>query len=148
MRSLSVPILDCGALVDVEFGVCAPQRAAMLKAGRQPPPPTFATLLIDTGASHTFVDEGVMRILQLQATSTARYHSSSTQGLTDACSVYDVALLLGSVAEKNALRFDPMQVMANPFINQPHQGLLGRDILDRLQLHWNGPTRRLVITYA
>lgn len=147
MRSINTPILECGALVDVEVGPAALFRAAIQKSGRAQPPTTRATLLVDTGASHTFIDEGVMRTLQLEPTSTAKFHSTSTNGVAEPCRVFDVAMVLGSNASQNALRFDTFRVMSNPFINQPYDGLLGRDILDRLQLHWNGPTRQLVLLY-
>ncbi len=148
MRSLTLPIGGAGALIEVQIGVDKLRRAAMHRAGHSAPPGVHVQLLVDTGASHTFVDEGVMRTLQLQPTSTAGYHSASTQGVAQRCNVFDVGLSIGSTAHNNLWRLDPIQVMANPFINQPHQGLLGRDVLGRLQLHWNGPAQRLVLNYA
>ena len=105
------------------------------------------TLLIDTGASMSLVDEAVMRTLQLTPTSATSYHSSSTNGIAQQCDVYDVSMVLGGQATANSLRIDPMAVMATAFINHPFDGLLGRDVLAKLQMGWSGPSQSLTLSY-
>ena len=119
----------------------------MQRQQRDVPPPVSVTLLIDTGASMTMIDEGVMLSLQLTPTSATEYHSSSTNGVSLPCNVYDVQLFLGGMGRPNTLRIDPLPVMATPFINQAFQGLLGRDVLNQLQLAWKGPQRTLRLEY-
>ena len=88
-----------------------------------------------------------MRALQLAPSSATSYHSSSTSGVPQYCDMYDVQLFLGGMATINNLRIDPIPVMANSFINQPFDGLLGRDVLNRISLNWNGPARTLQLEY-
>jgi hypothetical protein len=147
VRSLTVPILTSGALIEVHLGFSDARRRIMHRQGRQVPPPAKATLLIDTGASMSLVDEALMRTLQITPTSVTSYHSSSTSGIAQQCNVYDVSLVLGGVATTNSLRIDPLPVMATAFINHPFEGLLGRDVLSRLQMAWSGPMQSLTLSY-
>jgi gag-polyprotein putative aspartyl protease len=147
VRSLTVPILTSGALIEVHLGLSDARRRVMQRQSRAVPPPTKATLLIDTGASMSLVDEALMRTLQITPTSVTSYHSSSTSGIAQQCSVYDVSLVLGGVATVNSLCIDPLPVMATAFINHPFEGLLGRDVLSRLQMAWSGRTQSLTLSY-
>ncbi len=147
MRGLTIQILRSGALIDVHIGPSDVRRRALLRQKRAVPPSIQATLLIDTGASASLVDAALMRALQLTPTGATSYHSSSTHGVAQTCEVYDVQLVLGGMATANTFRIDPLEIMAVPFINQPFEGLLGRDVLGKLQLGWNGPTQLLRIDY-
>jgi hypothetical protein len=147
VRGLTVQILSSGALVDVSVGLSDARRRVMQRQGRQVPPAVAARLIIDTGASTSLLDEGLMRSLQLTPTGATSYHSSSTNGIAQNCDVYDVALFLGGMGKPHSLRFDPVPVMATPFINQPFEGLLGRDVLNRIHLVWKGPAGTLVLEY-
>lgn len=120
----------------------------MQRQGLIPPPHVHATLVIDTGASSTRVDEGLMRTLQLQPTGATLMHSSPTKSVAQPCSIYDVGLLIDGQATGNVIRFDPLPVLGTAFINSRCNGLLARDVLQRLQLVWNGPaaTGRLEYT--
>jgi predicted aspartyl protease len=105
------------------------------------------TFLIDTGASMSMVDESCMRSLQLEPTGATQFHSSSTNGVAQHAAVYDVQLTLGGVATASTLRVDPLPMMATALINQPFEGILGRDVLARLQLAWNGPGQEVRLSY-
>jgi hypothetical protein len=61
--------------------------------------------------------------------------------------VYDVSLVLGGLATVSSLGIDPLPVMATAFINHPFEGLLGRDVLSRVQMAWRGPTQSLTLSY-
>lgn len=104
-------------------------------------------MLVDTGASHTFVGTANLQSLGISPRNTYRFHSASTQDEPELCDEYDVTLILGSLANQNLLRFDLFRIMATE--RPPHRshGLLGRDVLDGLQLDWNGPARSLVLLY-
>ena len=147
MRGLDLPILTAGALIDVSIGLSDSRRRVMQRHRREVPPPVELTLLIDTGASMTMIDEAVMLSLQLTPTSATEYHSSSTQGVAQPCNVYDVQLFLGGMGRPNTLRIDPLPIMATPFINQAFQGLLARDVLNRLEMVWRGPQRVIRLDY-
>lgn len=147
MRRLSAPILASGAVLEVYVGVSDPRRRTMVRQGRPVPPSVHLSLLVDTGASMTLIDDAIMRSLQLPPTGSARYHTSSTNGVAQHCDQYDVSLVLGGLATPNTLTVDPLAVIGVPFINHPFDGLLGRDVLSRVQMSWNGPTQVLELVY-
>lgn len=147
MRGLTVPILTSGALVEVHLGPSDARRRALKRQRRDVPPALQATFLIDTGASMSMVDEACMRTLQLEPTGAAQFHSSSTNGVAQRAAVYDVQLILGGVATTSTLRVDPLAMMATALINQPFEGILGRDVLARLQFAWNGPGQEVRLSY-
>lgn len=95
----------------------------------------------------SLIDSGVMRSLQLDPTGSAKYHSSSTNGVAQPCDVFDVCLVLGGLTSPNTLKFDPMQAIGGTFLNQGYDGLLGRDVLGRVQMAWNGPGQQLTLFY-
>jgi hypothetical protein len=88
-----------------------------------------------------------MRTLQLDPTGATQFHSSSTNGIAQRAAVYDVQLVLGGMAGINTLRIDPLAMMATALINQLFEGILGRDVLGRLQFAWNGPGQEVRISY-
>ncbi len=147
MRTLRVPIGRAGALIDIEIGVSTARRNALVRQGREVPPAVKVPFLVDTGASSSMVDDSIMRTLQLTPTSAAQFHSASSNGLAQSCDVFDVSVLLGGTGRPTAMRFDPLPILATAFINHPSQGLLGRDVLNHLQLEWNGPGTLLTISY-
>lgn len=119
----------------------------MQRQGVEVPPDIGVSLLIDTGASHTFLDDQVTRGLALERRGESMFHSSSTKGVPERCHEYDVSLVLGGITTPNTWRIEMLNVMGHPFLNNSHQGVLGRDVLDRLQFAWNGPARLMVLSY-
>jgi hypothetical protein len=103
-------------------------------------------MLIDTGASHTFVDESALAPLGLDPHDSVPYQSASPTA-SDRCNVYDIALTIGSAAERNQFTLDPLRIHATPYLHQRHQGLLGRDVLSRVQFAWNGPAQTIELLY-
>ena len=147
MRTLELEILSTGALVDVVIGITDARRRALMKAQAHVPAPVEATLLVDTGASCTMVDDALMRTLQLNPTGATRFHSASSAASGDDCDLYDVQLFIGGMATPNTLKLGPLPIMARGFINQPFSGLLGRDVLNRVHMAWRGPAGKLVLSY-
>lgn len=147
MRDLTVRIGLSGALIDVHIGVTGAKRKLFQRSGRPVPPPVMATLLVDTGASSTLLDDQIIRALGLQPIDSVRFHSASTKGVPARCDVVDVCLILGGISTAATWRADPLKVLSSAMLNSSHQGLLGRDVLDRLLLAWNGPAQSLVMSY-
>lgn len=139
MRAITLEIGRDGALVRVRLGLTDLQRRTLKGLGREPAPPQELTLVVDTGASHTFVDQSAMLALGVPPTNTHRFHSASTRGIADTCAAYTVGLQLGSAVGANVLRIEPLEVMAGMFVGDAYQGLLGRDVLNRMHLGWRGP---------
>lgn len=123
-------------------------RKAILQSGAKPPASVVVPMLVDTGASHTFVD---VRVLsgRLGLSPRARYpfHSATTShDKPEECDAYDVSISLGSLAGQNLWRLEAIEAMASE--ERRTHGLLGRDILNQLQLEWHGPQRQLVLLYT
>ena len=147
MRRLTIPIGPAGPLVDVEIGVTTLLRATLIRNGLSPPPSVRVAMLVDTGASHTFIAAHQLASLNLSPIDSLPYHTASTEGVAAQCDVYPVSLTLGSLADQNLCRWDPFEIMATTFIDRQHHGLLGRDVLSKVQLEWNGRTGLLVMSY-
>lgn len=148
MRHLTVDVLAPGALIAVEIGVGESLRRALIREGKPVPPAVQIDLLIDTGASRTSVDTSVMRTLGLEPRSATEYTDFSSKGLSKQTDVYVVELVLGGVGTGNTWRHDPLEVLTESFLNLPHQGLLGRDVINRGQLSYNGATRKCTLSYT
>jgi hypothetical protein len=88
-----------------------------------------------------------MRSLGLEPTGVTLYTSATTGGVPKECHLYDIELVLGGIAKPNTWRLDPLQVMGDTFINEPFQGLLGRDVLNQCQLDYNGRTGTVTLYY-
>jgi hypothetical protein len=149
VRWLNIPITAAGAIVPVEFGISHPRRQALKAAGRAVPPTIVVPMLVDTGASHTFIDSDIL-VRQFELTPKNRYtfHSATTQkDKPQECDCFDVSLVIGSAADQTVWRIDPFEVMASDERSGSH-GLLGRDILNRVQLEWRGPSELLRMGYT
>jgi hypothetical protein len=102
--------------------------------------------LIDTGASHTNVDPTLLAPLQLQPTGSIHVHTPSTNGAPVICNQYDVELAIGS---PNGAPFavPALPVTEANLITQGIAGLLGRDVLSRCTLIYNGVMGMYTLCY-
>jgi hypothetical protein len=137
MPSVNLNILPLGAVIDVHIGVSGPRREALAQAHQPIPPPVACRLLIDTGASCTCVDEGVIQQLQLSPSGVVNIHTPSTSAhQTHACQQYDISLILPHPAISRV--FSAIPVIQSSFAHQGMDGLLGRDLLASCLLVYNG----------
>lgn len=147
MRWLTLPITANGAIVPVEFGVVNARRLALVTAGVPVPSPVTVPMLVDTGASHTFLDAEVLTDrLGLSAKNRYKFHSASTaRDEPDECGGYDVSLTLGNAVDQTLWRIDAQEVMGSN--ERRYHGLLGRDILRLMQLEWLGKSEVVRLGY-
>lgn len=136
-----------GLLVDVYVGLSAARRAALYKQGLPCPPPVQTTLIIDTGADSTMIDEGLVRTLQLTPTSQARVLTTQSRGVPEPCDVYDVELEVINRTGNPSWRIQPLQVLARPLHNLSIGGMLGRDVLCLGVLIFDGPRNQFSLDY-
>jgi hypothetical protein len=146
VRGFDVPISAAGAVVEIHLGISEPRRRALKRHQLVPPPPIPVTFLIDTGASCSWIDEMHMRSLGLEPRSWEEVHTVQSQGVPTDFAAYEVSLVLGGLATVNSRRFE-LLIGGQPFINQPFDGLLGRDVLNQCRLGWHGPARNLRFEY-
>lgn len=130
-----------GPIVLVSLGVTEPMRSALKRAGKAPPAPVVVPMLLDTGASHTFVDQAILSgRLGLSVRNRYSFHSATTTpGQPDQCEAFDASLTLGSLTGNTLWRVGAIEIMGSR--ERRSHGLLGRDVLDRLHMEWRGPAR-------
>jgi hypothetical protein len=126
-----------GAVFEAKV-MASPQRVAWLKAnGRYYPPPHVVRALVDTGASSSCVDVGVVSSLGLDPSGSASVHTPSTMGLAVYKLTYDACVVFGD--GKPDPRTYVLDLIETDLASQGFELLIGRDILARCVLNYDGP---------
>jgi len=119
-------------------GASEPRLAALQELGIPEPPLQFIDALVDTGASCTCIDPGVLEALNLTPTGSTEMHTPSTSGVPHQVGVYDVALNIPGREGDSPLYIPQIAVMATQLSSQGIKALIGRDILSTCVLVYNG----------
>ncbi len=144
MRHLpEIPIRGTGAIIPAQIGVGAERRNLLRAVKRLEPEPLVVTMLIDTGATCSWINEAYMSKLGLAPRSW--FDCELVDGEEQAPS-YEVSLILGGAGTLLVRRFDIL-IGGVDFKDKPVDGLLGRDILRHVQFVWNGPGANVHMTY-
>lgn len=128
-----------GPILNVLIGVSKERAAALSKAGETVPSQRITEGLVDTGASCTCIDPRVMKALKIPPSGKAKMVTPSTGAGVSIVDQYDVSLAIYSRREE-----PPFKILNLPIIEselQANQGfdvLIGRDVLARCILHYNG----------
>jgi predicted aspartyl protease len=126
-----------GALFSVKL-MASPQRVAKLKSlGMVFPVPVVGRALVDTGASHTCIDIGIINALGLSPTGSTPVHTPSTRGAAIVMDLYDVSVVFGD--GKPGPRTYTLELIETDLASQGFDLLVGRDILARCILNYDGP---------
>jgi hypothetical protein len=137
-----------GLLVDVRIWFSSVRRSQMFRLGLNVPPPIEATLIIDTGADTTMINDQHMRALGLEPISQTRVMTSTSQGLSVPCDVYDISLEIINRTGNPSWFIQPLAVLAKPLLNQATEGMVGRDVLSQGILVYDGPRNRFNLNYS
>jgi hypothetical protein len=137
MVQLVIPIGPRGALTDVFIGVSAPRRDSILAGNMIPPMPAPATLLLDTGATLSAIDQAMIDRLGIQPTGAININTPTSGQNGVVVPLYDISM---TIVEPGGpvLTLPAVPVTANDFTGQGIDGLLGRDILATGSLFYNG----------
>lgn len=139
-------------IVNMFVGVSVARAQALATANQTVPPIQTVRALVDTGASGTCIDPLVFAALQLQPTGMTPMLTPSTGNTPVDTETYDVSIIIPGAVTAGVQ--DPPLVMQNIPVSASHlfvaQGfhvLLGRDILRRCILHYNGAVGLFTISY-
>ena len=140
MPHFTLALSPGGPIVTAVVGVSDARRTALTEAGQ--PVPNFVTIraLVDTGASCTCIDPTVIAELALPPTGSVQMFSPTTGETPHAMEQFDVAIVIPSQQGQAPLIFETIPVVASSLAAQGIQALIGRDILSRCVLHYNGGT--------
>jgi hypothetical protein len=111
------------------------------------PAPTSGAFLVDTGASNTVIDQSLIAPLNLVPTGQVMCHTPSTGAAAVAFNQYDVMLYIPGPDGAAGWMIEAIPVMESQLAAQGIYGLIGRDLLDRAVLVYNGPTKHFTIAY-
>ena len=137
-----------GPLIDVWIAPSAVRQRALQLEGKPIPNPVLAKALIDTGASHTVVDIGIITQLDLAPTGTMDVITPSTGATPCQQLTYDLAIFV-------PLSKPYSQPWAFPFwvasaAELQHQGfgvLFGRDLLGRSTFFYDGQAQLFTLSF-
>jgi len=125
-----------------------PRQQALKAAGVAVPQITSGTFLVDTGASSTVVDASLITPLGLTPTGVAMCHTPSTGQAALPFNQYDVMLFIpGTAPGQIPWIIEALPIMECDLSAQGIQGLIGRDMLDRAVLIYNGSSKHFTISY-
>lgn len=148
MPSINLTITPGGPLIQVYITLSAPHRDALVAAGKTPPNPALGTFLIDTGASGTAVDPQLVASLGLTPKGAVMVQTPSTNGQPVACPTYDVMVIIPANDPAVPPFFvEALPVMEASFKSQGIDGLIGRDVLSKCVLVYNGTNGTYVLSY-
>lgn len=147
MPSITLTFTASGPLLAVAVLPSLPRQRALGAAGQQVPPATSGTFLVDTGASQTVIDRTLITPLGLAPTGQVMCHTPSTGAAPLPFSQYDVMLIIPGPAGALPWIVEALPVMESHLVAQGIHGLIGRDLLDRGMLVYNGPTSHFTLAY-
>jgi hypothetical protein len=125
-----------GAFVTAIVGVSKPHEDALLNEDRPLPSRQEVRLLIDTGASGTFIDESVLANLEIAPSGFEGMASASRKN--ELRNTYDISLWIPDNHGKLWIVSRGMRVMESNSARHGFTGLLGCDVLARGSLLFDG----------
>lgn len=124
-------MVQAGLIIPVLLTPSLPIRKLLEKSKIGLPEAVELSALVDTGASRTVVRSGVCRRMNLIPRNRIQISTAGTPCLADE---YDVALIFPMLN----MRFDPLFVLEAPLTGQNITCLIGRDLLSKGILFYNG----------
>lgn len=119
-----------GPVLEVIFAVPQPI-AEKLRSENKPIPVIKVLALIDTGASHTSINQNIVNTLGLLPGDVQTFHTAN--GAVDQL-LYDIGIVL-PISAPNIIS---VQSPCADLDGQPFQALIGRDVLGMCTLFYNG----------
>lgn len=133
-------------IVDLYVTIGTTLAASFREAGRPVPGPLSIKALVDTGAIRSHVDLSLLDHLGLKATADIETYTASTGTTPERVGLYRIDLHLAGT-QLGMIARDLEVVGSDKLAGLKVGMLLGRDILDRCLLVYDGPHRRFTLAY-
>ncbi|HEV3270748.1 MAG TPA: aspartyl protease family protein [Candidatus Methylacidiphilales bacterium] len=135
--------------MDVIIAVSAPRYQALIDEKQPIPSPVTIRVLLDTGAGVTAIDAQVLNQLGITPRGVMPCHTPSTKdGAAHNLRVFDVGLGFIHIPNPPAsLVFNPIPVVEAHLAHQGIQGLIGRDVLAKCLLTYNGQANTFSLAF-
>lgn len=146
MPSVIIPIGPEGAIAEVMVGVSHARAIALQQANRPLPPPVNVRLLVDTGASTSCVETGLLAPLSIRPTGSVPVYSVSSAGTPAMCDQYDVSLIFPTGVPV-ACGIPTIPITECQPLHGTIQGLIGRDVLNRCVMSYNPHTGHVTLSF-
>lgn len=124
-------MVQAGLIIPVLIAPSSPIMKLLEKSEVEVPKSIELSALVDTGATRTVVRSGACRKMNLIPRNRVQISTAGTPFLADE---YDVALIFPMLN----IRFDPLFVLEAPLTGQNITCLIGRDLLSKGILFYNG----------
>lgn len=148
MAHFTLQIEPGGPILQAIIFVSQPRIAALTAAGQTVPNPVPIRALVDTGASCTCVDPSVLASLGLTPTGIVRVNTPSTGTTPHSADQFDIALFIPGPPSNPPLVFQTIPVISSDLLAaQGFHALIGRDILDRCVLIYNGSMKDFTLAF-
>lgn len=140
MPHFTLSVGAAGPLLKARFTVSEARAAALVREGMELPNVPAATALLDTGASCTCVDPSILAALGLTPKGEADVLTPSTTEGPERADEYDCGLFIFAETTENPYFVRNIPVLASPLRQQGIDALIGRDVLAKCVLVYNGST--------
>lgn len=149
MPHFTLGIDPAGPILNAGVSVSQGRRAALIEQGLPVPQMRVIRALVDTGASFTSVEPEVLTLLGLTPTGTMDIVTPSTGLEVHTTDTFDVDFLIGPATDDEVpLTIPNLRVGASLlFLRQGIHALIGRDILKRCILIYNGSTNSFCLSF-
>ncbi len=137
-----------GPVVNAGVSVSEGRKAALLAQNLPVPNMRVIRALVDTGASFTSIEPEVLKALSLTPTGTIDIVTPSTGKEVHTTDTYDIDFLIGAGADDIPLAIPNLRIAAcELYLKQGIHALIGRDILKRCILIYNGGTNTFSLCF-
>jgi hypothetical protein len=145
MPSLSGRIDHRGPILEVRVMQSHQLAMTLQRSGVKPMPPRVVKGLIDTGASDSAVDAGLVNDLALPATGRMRIHTPTTGPEGEIRLLYDATLAIGADQPTPLVVTTPL--VWSHLASQQIFLLIGRDVLKYCVLTYDGPRSSFTLAW-
>lgn len=135
-----------GPILDFWVSVSEPRRRAMAAAAVDAPGWMKLQFLLDSGADTTMINDMHMRSLGIAKRGSRDIRTVTTDAYATTCDTFDIALKIETYGDQPFI-IPAIEVMGRPFHNEMIDGLIARDVLDRVVLTLDGPGKKFVLHY-